>query len=125
MKKSCLTCRFAMEHRDHVRLGEQVRCGKAEELFGTHLKGGKRWVNVQKSPKTDNVVNSKCGTWEHILDGEFAVGKPEPAKLAVAKVHQGKYCPRCGGAGKLTVKVMAESKLTNCQMCQGTGRVQS
>lgn len=122
MKKSCLTCRFAIEHRNHIREGEQVRCGKAEELFGTQLKGGKRWVNVQKSLK-GNVINSKCGTWEHILDGDFVVTPDQPVKLQVAKAS--KYCPKCGGAGKVSVKIMNENKIATCHSCQGTGRVQA
>lgn len=105
MRKSCLECAFAKEHRNHFRLGEQVRCGFAEEAFG-----GTRWVDVQKSEKTGKVINSKCGQFKHALD---ALTEPKPVE-----------CEICKGSGKQTVRIMLETKTIECCKCNGKGVIQ-
>ena len=119
--KNCDTCKFALEHRNHVRLGEQVRCGKAEELFGVHgMKDGKRWVNVLKSPKTGNVINAKCGTYESALDEPLTAQMP--VKLVPASTIK-KVCSVCHGTGKVMVRMNFQNQMGECHTCKGAGRV--
>lgn len=115
MTKNCYDCVFAKEARNLPRTGEQVRCAKAEELFGTNIKGGKRWVDVRKSEKTGKILNSKCGTFEAFQGNEDVA--PEVPKETTQCLH-------CKGEGKVQVKVMAESYLATCSKCNGAGKVE-
>lgn len=115
MSGNCYGCRFAIDQRDHVREGEQVRCAKAEELFGTNLKGGKRWVDVRRSEKTGKLLKAKCGTFESITPADFQSDAPEVATKAQA------CCPVCKGSGLRSYKVGELTNQSKCYKCQGKG----
>lgn len=117
MKGNCYSCKFAMEHRKHIRLGEQMRCAKAEELFGTdNIKGGQRWVDIIKSGKTGEPLKAKCGQYEPIEIAPETFKITEPKKVKVV-------CKHCLGNGKVNVKVMSGTQRVNCRFCEGKGRV--
>lgn len=107
--KSCYGCKFAVEFRDHIRHGEQVRCGWAEEEFG-----GTRWVDVRKGVNGD-VLKSKCGQFKSFLeDGELF---PETPK-------EYEPCKTCTGSGSVKIKYLYYEKLEECKKCKGTGEVE-
>lgn len=120
MGKDCLNCIFALEHREHIREGEQVRCGKAEELFGTQIKGGKRWVNVLKSEQTGKVLKAKCGQFKPLVGDDFSADSVKTVSQT-AKVN--KVCSKCHGAGMVNVKVMARTEAVKCNLCNGKGKI--
>jgi len=111
MSKNCYDCKFALRARHKIRTGEQVRCEKAEELFG-----GERWVDVRRSEKTGKLLNSKCGTFEHFKGDEELTPEPTVETVKVA-------CKRCNGSGKIRVKVMDRNEQTKCTNCNGEGKV--
>jgi ribosomal protein L37AE/L43A len=119
MKQSCYGCKFALEARDLPRQGEQVRCAKAEELFGTDLKGGKRWVDVRRSEKTGKLLKPKCGTYEPFTGDDSVTTVEEPEKETV-KVS----CHYCKGSGKKKVRIGTHSEVWNCHHCNGKGSVE-
>ncbi|AYP68749.1 hypothetical protein BpsS36_00043 [Bacillus phage vB_BpsS-36] len=110
MDKSCYGCRFALEGRNHVREGEQVRCGKAEQLFG-----GERWVTVRKS-KRGHYLKSKCGRFE-AFQGDDSTA-PDLQRL---KKKSKKRCRKCQGSGKLTVTFVNGPESMKCHNCKGAG----
>lgn len=97
---NCYDCKFAREAREHFRYGEQVRCTKAEELFG-----GTRWVDV--------LEESKCGTFES-FEGDTEVGFSE---LDFKK----KLCPRCRGGRTQVVARKPKLIEADCHYCHGKG----
>jgi hypothetical protein len=115
--ESCFGCRFALEFQDKPRTGEQVRCGKAEQLFGTDLKGKKRWVDVRKG-KNGDYLKAKCGTFEPFTgDDSRSPDVEEPAQ----KVK--KLCGKCNGSGNVKVKFINSYEYMNCHACGGQGSI--
>jgi hypothetical protein len=110
---NCYGCRFAREARELPRQGEQVRCAKAEELFG-----GTRWVNVRRSDKTGKLLKSKCGTYEPFT-GDDSV-EPE---LMGQKPTSKKPCANCSGTGKQKIRFIDGFKSVACTKCEGKGNV--
>jgi DnaJ-class molecular chaperone len=103
--KNCYDCRFALKARRHFRHGEQVRCKKAEELFG-----GERWVNI--------LPESKCGMFEDFVGDDSRA--PEPTAL-VPKVKA--KCNLCKGSGKARIQFMDEVEFVKCHRCDGKGEI--
>jgi hypothetical protein len=114
--ESCMGCRFAIEHRDHMRNGEQVRCAKAEQLFGDNIKGGKRWVSIRKGKNGDH-LKSKCGTFEPFIGDSSTQKSTEPQR----KVKR--LCAGCNGSGQKKVKFMNGFEHMKCYDCDGQGSV--
>lgn len=98
---NCYGCRFAIQSREHFRHGNQVKCLKAETLFG-----GERWVNV--------LEESKCGHYEPFVGDDSTA--PE---LAAPKVVTN--CNNCNGTGKITIWKMNQRTVVNCSKCDGKG----
>lgn len=113
MSNNCYGCRFALEARNHPRLGEQVRCAKAQELFG-----GERWVDVRRSEKTGRLLKAKCGTFEPFVGDSSRAPDPEkPARQVV------KTCPSCKGSGRVIIKFVSGSEAMKCHKCKGKGKI--
>lgn len=119
MKGNCYGCKHAIEQRDHIREGEQVRCAMAEKLFGTDLKGGKRWVDVRRSKKTGKLLNAKCGTFDEITPQDF---EEAPAQKVVVKAGS-RSCPICKGSGMSNYKVSEVTMRSKCNRCNGKGEI--
>jgi hypothetical protein len=113
MSQNCYGCRFALEARNHVRQGEQVRCSKAEELFG-----GERWVNVRRSEKTGRLLKPKCGQFQDFVGDSSRA--PDPEKLA-RKVM--KTCESCKGSGRVIIQFVSSTEAMRCHKCKGKGKV--
>jgi hypothetical protein len=111
-EQSCYGCRFALEARNHVRLGEQVRCAKAEELFG-----GERWVNVRKG-KTGDILKSKCGEFQPFVGDDSTAPDPKPQPKVMA------VCDSCKGSGKLIIQFAHSREAMKCYKCKGKGKVE-
>jgi hypothetical protein len=103
--KNCFNCKFAVE--DHTYKG-QVRCAKAEELFG-----GKRLVEAKEV--------ATCGVWESVVDqlieNDFMV---EGEEKVVSQVN---VCTVCKGKGVLVTQLMHSTKTVDCHKCKGSGQV--
>lgn len=110
MNKDCYSCKFAVEARNLPRTGEQVRCARAEELFG-----GERWVDVRKGKK-GQLLQAKCGEFQSFQGSEDR--HPEPPKPTV-------LCDKCDGKGQKKVKFVNEYKYVKCPKCDGVGKVES
>lgn len=108
-ERSCYGCKFALEASTHPRHGEQVRCMKAEELFG-----GTRWVNVMQDNE-GNITESQCGTFEPFYGDDSEA--PEPPKEMVT-------CKTCNGKGSKMIQFMEGPKFEDCVRCKGTGKVE-
>lgn len=92
MTQNCYGCKYALEARNLPRYGQQVRCQKAEELFG-----GKRWVNV-------NLTGfPKCGEFE-----------PFTGNTSVT-------CDLCRGTGQIGIKLVSKVEPMKCHKCSGKG----
>jgi DnaJ-class molecular chaperone len=104
--KNCFGCRFAKEARNHVRNGQEVRCGKAEELFG-----GTRWVKV--------LPEAKCGTFESFQgDDSRAPDKEAPQKVK-------KVCGHCKGSTQVRmINIYDKVELVKCHVCNGKGSIE-
>jgi hypothetical protein len=103
--KNCFNCKFAVE--DHSYKG-QVRCAKAEELFG-----GKRLVEAKEV--------ATCGTWESLVDElietDFKVATPVEDMVVSLKVS----CSVCNGKGVVIAKLLSGTKSVTCHKCNGGG----
>jgi hypothetical protein len=103
--KNCYACRFALEARNHHRHGEQVRCKKAEELFG-----GVHWVNI--------LEESRCGMFEPFIGDNSRAPDPEQNQPKVKAT-----CNTCRGSGKARVLFIDEVVFIKCHRCGGKGYV--
>jgi len=112
-KFTCYDCAFAVMARVHVRDGEQVRCLKAEELFG-----GERWVNVRRSEKTGKLLKPKCKQFRPFIGDTTRY----PDKNAPRRYR--KTCDICSGKGTITVSFMDGTELMRCYKCNGKGKIQ-
>jgi hypothetical protein len=112
-EKSCYGCKYAIEARDHMRKGEQVRCKVAEELFG-----GTRWVNI-RTGKNGDVLKSKCGEFEPFQGDETKT--PDPKDETQVEIITD-ICDTCNGAGKLVLSFgTGQRKHMSCKKCDGKG----
>jgi hypothetical protein len=112
MTNQCYGCKFAMEARNLPRKGEQVRCGKAEELFG-----GERWVDVRRSEKTGKLLKAKCGEFQPFIGDESVTPEPDKPKKTVV-------CEKCSGSGQQKFKFINDYKFIRCSQCEGKGKVE-
>jgi DnaJ-class molecular chaperone len=103
--KNCYGCRFAIGARNHHRYGEQVRCKKAEELFG-----GERWVDV--------LEESKCGYYEDFVGDTSKAPDPEETRPKARAV-----CNLCKGTGRVRIQLMDEVGFVKCHKCDGKGHI--
>jgi hypothetical protein len=113
LKPSCSNCKFAKDFRNHVRQGEQVQCGKAEELFG-----GERWVDIRKG-KNGQDLKPKCGEHEEFAVEDIIKVKP---RNSAPKGNALRKCGACNGAGQIRVKVLVGYSMKVCTTCNGKGR---
>lgn len=102
-----------MEARNHVRHGEQVRCQKAEELFG-----GERWVNVRRSEKTGKLLKPKCGQFQDFIGDNSRAPDPEKPKRKIVRT-----CDSCKGSGKVMIKFISGIEAMKYHKCNGKGKV--
>jgi hypothetical protein len=102
-EKNCFGCRFALGYKDYKG---QVRCGKAEELFG-----GERWVNFKEV--------ATCGTYEPAKGDETVHAEPEEPKKEVVKV----FCTTCAGTGRVSIQFVDKQENMNCHICKGKGNI--
>ena len=112
-EQSCYGCRFALEARNHVRHGEQVRCAKAEELFG-----GERWVGVRIG-KNGDILKSKCGRFEPFVGDSSRAPDNEKPKEKLMRA-----CDSCKGSGRVIIKFVNSTEVMKCYKCQGKGMVE-
>lgn len=112
MSQNCYGCRFALEARNHVRNGEQVRCAKAEEMFG-----GERWVNVRRSEKTGKLLKPKCKQFQPFVGDTSRAPDPKPKRQVV------KTCSSCKGSGRVIIKFMSGNEAMMCHKCKGKGKI--
>jgi hypothetical protein len=110
---NCYECRFALEAKTHPRTGEQVRCAKAQELFG-----GERWVDVRRSEKTGKLLKAKCGTFEPFQGDSSRAPDTEPPQRVK------KLCKPCNGSGKVAVIFVSGKEHMKCHHCDGKGKVE-
>lgn len=113
MSQNCYDCKFALEARKHVRQGEQVRCMKAEEMFG-----GERWVNVRRSEKTGKLLKVKCGQFQPFVGDETRHPDPEKPKRQVVRT-----CDSCKGLGRVQIKFLSGTEAMKCYKCKGKGKI--
>jgi hypothetical protein len=113
MSQNCYGCRFALEARNHVRHGEQVRCAKAEELFG-----GERWVNVRRSEKTGRLLKPKCGQFQEFVGDNSRVPDHEKPARKVMKA-----CQSCKGSGMTKIQFVSGAVVVKCYKCKGKGKI--
>jgi len=116
MTNNCYGCKFALGARNHVRYGEQVRCQKAEELFGTDVKGGERWVDVKRSEKTGKLLKAKCGEFQPFVGDTSEV-------TVTAPTLETQICETCKGTGEVIIRFTEKSKAMKCNKCNGMGEV--
>lgn len=112
--KNCWNCKHALEARDHVREGEQVRCGFAEKEFG-----GTRWVNVRKSEKTGKYLQAKCGQFQPFIGDDSTAQEVVEEETPKVKV----VCKRCKGSGRLRVQFLNSVEHMKCHGCEGKGNI--
>jgi hypothetical protein len=113
---NCYGCKFALEARNQPRTGEQVRCAKAEELFGTkNIKGGERWVDVRRSEKTGKLLKSKCGTYEPFQGDSEVTEEEDPVEKILTT------CYECNGTGQKKISFLNGYQFMECWDCKGFG----
>jgi hypothetical protein len=119
MTQNCYGCRFAIEARNHPRHGEQVRCLKAEELFGRTKKDEPRWVDVRRSEKTGKLLKPKCGQFQPFVGDDSTAPDPEKMKRKVTRM-----CDSCRGSGRVIIKFVSGTEAMKCHKCKGKGKVE-
>ncbi|AGE60811.1 hypothetical protein I907_gp47 [Bacillus phage Eoghan] len=112
---SCYHCKHAKDFKDLPRTGEQVRCAKAEEMFG-----GERWVDVRRSEKTGKLLKPKCGQYENAAEEILSMSRSQSASFIAKKMPLIK-CTNCHGKGKLIVNVGGTREYSTCGKCHGRG----
>jgi hypothetical protein len=118
MGQNCYGCRFAIEARNHPRHGEQVRCAKAEEMFGLVKGKDPRWVDVRRSEKTRKLLKPKCGQFQDFIGDNSRAPDPEkPARKVVRK------CPSCQGSGRVLIQFVSGTEAMKCHKCKGEGKI--
>jgi hypothetical protein len=114
LTNQCYGCKFAKEARDLPRQGEQVKCAKAEELFG-----GERWVDVRRSKKTGKLLKAKCGEFQPFIGDQDMTPEETPEKSKARRT-----CSQCNGTGQQKIKFINDFKYMNCTKCDGEGNVE-
>lgn len=103
----CFSCKFAIEARNDIRRGSQVKCQKAKELF--NYKG---WVDAKDE--------ATCGTHEPFkgspIDEQLKIEAPKPVKVK---------CTSCQGRGMVIIMIGDEQQSMKCRICEGHGTVES
>lgn len=97
----CFGCRFALGLKPN---GKQMRCAKAEQLFG-----GTRWVDV--------LPESKCGKFEPFVGDDSRAPSQPPNKIK-------KKCAKClGMKTKRYRSLKGGYEWIKCPYCDGKGEI--